>query len=56
MVYELVYKITERRTIRVIIERRNQGKYTFLSVMPHDKSSKVRRVKNKAPKKALYLC
>jgi hypothetical protein len=43
--YELVYKVTERRIIRVVVERRNNGKYMFLSVMPHDKSSKTRRSK-----------
>ncbi len=38
--YGLVHQISDGRRIRVILERIGDGKLKFLSVMPHDKSSK----------------
>lgn len=39
--YQLVHEIKPKVKIRVVIERLGTGKYRFLSVMPHDKKSKI---------------
>ena len=38
--YELVYSISKRKKIRVIVEKLGKGSHKFLSVMPHDRRSK----------------
>jgi|GEM_PF-1111341 len=40
--YELIHEVHPGKKIRVIVEKIGNGKYRFMSVMPHDKKSKKR--------------
>lgn len=41
--YELVYEVSPKKKVRVIIEKIGTGKFRFRSIMPHDKRSKTKK-------------
>lgn len=41
--YELVHEFTKVKSVRVIIEKVGDGKHKFLSVMPHNATSKSKK-------------
>lgn len=47
--YEIVHEVSPGKKIRVVIQRIGTGKFTFLSIMPHDNKSKRRGRTKKAP-------
>lgn len=56
--YQLVHEVRRGISMRVIVERIGTGKYRFLSVMPHDKKSKIKNLRNKkvlVSRRKIYL-
>lgn len=43
--YALIYEVEPGSTIRVIIEQVGNGRFTFLSVMPHEKNERKKKEK-----------
>jgi len=50
--YALVYEVRKGIKMRVIIERVGDGRYTLLSVMAHDRISKINNTKKYKQKNA----